>query len=528
MSIGRVGGQGFEAPEAASASAEGATSGAAEASLGSEALRQAALDGVASGEATIGLGARGEAARIVQQSLQSLGYLSGKLDGVYGRGTQSAVAAFQKANGLTPSGTVDRETLLALDRALQVGAKKISPGPKPNEIVFLGMGVGADYELQELKKNAATSGGVLGIVDSKAGDDKLSFTVGGKLKTYDLATGAGVDAFVRDIGLSGPKAKEVAEIIKGADEDAKDEAAQLCRAFAEAERGERTIERLVLSGHSVGSGVWGDANGYFDYDTLEAITRAFPKAAREVEDFMVQGCYSGSQSNMELYKAMFPNLKTAFAYVHSAPGSYSGSTVHEKIWEAATRGHDPSKVERNMVKGTRKGENVSTWNEVSGFESDEPPRPLAELKSDLAAAKPIFERFYSGEAAVEDTQQGPLRDYYNKIQRVLGSPDLPEAERAQYEALRDQAIRLNFYDASVKGKFQSAHAAKIRDGFAALGLPAPDFSKLSRKEALEKIAEFERKLGSKSPKPAAAQALLPLLTGGLRDLDRRQIPETWV
>jgi peptidoglycan hydrolase-like protein with peptidoglycan-binding domain len=524
-----IGGIGSNRPEWERDQAAAAAGGAPVVSLGSEQLRGApALAGVARGDETVAIGARGDAARAVQAALIATGFLSGRADGIFGRGTQGAVAAFQKARGLSPSGEVDAETLAALDQALQFGAKKQAPGAAPkNDIVFLGMGDNAGYELDQLRKYAST--GVVGITDSRAGDDKLTFSVGGRMKTYDLATDAGVESYVKDIGLSGAKAKEVAGIIKGAQADARDEAAQLCRAFAEAERGERTIERLILSGHSVGGGVWGDSNGYFDYESLQKITRAFPGAARQVEDFMVQGCYSGSERNMDLYKAMFPNLKTAFAYVHSAPGSYSGSVDHEKKWEAATRGHDPSKVQRDMVKGTRKGENVATWNAVSGYQSDEAPRPVAELKRELDQAKPTYDRFFSGESAVTDTQAGPLRDYYNKIQRVLGSPELPAAERPKYEAMRDTTIRLNFYDATIKGKFQQANAAKIAAGFAAVGIsPAPDFAKLSRKDALAQIAAFERKLDAMPTKPAAAVALRPLLTDGLRDLKPSAIPQSWV
>lgn len=77
-----------------------------------------ALAGVANGSATIGFGARGDGAKAIQEGLKKLGFLNGVADGIFGRGTQSGVAAFQRSAGMTPSGEVDQATLAALDKKL--------------------------------------------------------------------------------------------------------------------------------------------------------------------------------------------------------------------------------------------------------------------------------------------------------------------------------------------------------------------------------------------------------------------------
>lgn len=46
-------------------------------------------------------GSSGEEVKKIQQKLKDWGYYKGNVDGVYGSKTQSAVKAFQKANGLT-------------------------------------------------------------------------------------------------------------------------------------------------------------------------------------------------------------------------------------------------------------------------------------------------------------------------------------------------------------------------------------------------------------------------------------------
>ncbi len=530
MSVGGVGGRADREPVGTGVGPQVPAGGtdAAAVEVGSDLFRaQPELAAVASGAATIEFGARGDSARALQEGLKRLGYLSGNADGVFGRRTQSALAEFQRANGLAPSGVFDQATAAALDRALQLGATRRPAGaPRPNEIVFVGMGDHAAHEIAELRRVA--QGGVQGIADSRAGDDKVALQVGGRTKTYDLDAEAGVREFVKDIGLSGAKAAEVAAIIAGAGRDAKDEIALTIKAFAEAERGQRTLERLVLSGHSVGSGVWGDSNGMFDLDKLARIAGAFPNAARQVEDFLIQGCYSGQERHMDQFQSMFPNLKTAMAYTGSAPGTYSGATVHEARWERATRGRDPGALDRDLFLGTRKGENVAVWNRTDGYQSANPPRSLVQLRTAVETRQPDFDAFFRGDRNVEDTQSGPLREYYSAVQALLGSRELPAAERPRLEAARDQTIRLIFYDARIKGKFQQAHTAAIREGFAAVGLPAPDFSRLSRREALAKIAEFERALAERNPKPGAAQALLPLLTEGLRDLSPSRIPANWV
>lgn len=49
-------------------------------------------------------GSRGDEVRILQTELKNLGYYSGKIDGIYGKGTVNAVKAFQRKNGLKADG----------------------------------------------------------------------------------------------------------------------------------------------------------------------------------------------------------------------------------------------------------------------------------------------------------------------------------------------------------------------------------------------------------------------------------------
>lgn len=66
-------------------------------------------------------GASGAAVKTLQRALASAGYSTGTVDGSYGPATKSAVAAFQRAHGLTADGVAGPKTLAALAAALRQG-----------------------------------------------------------------------------------------------------------------------------------------------------------------------------------------------------------------------------------------------------------------------------------------------------------------------------------------------------------------------------------------------------------------------
>ncbi|MHC4829097.1 MAG: peptidoglycan-binding domain-containing protein [Planctomycetota bacterium] len=475
------------------------------------------LTRVAEGAATLARGSGGEPVKRVQQALIQSGYDLGRwgADGDFGGTTERVIAQFQGDKGLPRTGVIDKRTMLALDSTM--------PATR-NDIVFLGMGDHAIYEVRDLEKRSD----IVGITDNPAGDDQVTLTIDGAEQTFDLTTDAGIDAFVATLGVTGARAAEIGGLIRSAGSDTRDETALLVKAFHEAESGERTIERLVLSGHSVGTGVWGDHNGMFRLSLLEDVMTAFPTAAAQVQDFMIAGCYSNSERHVEQFRDMMPNLKSIWAYGDSAPGSWTGAMIHNAIWEEASRGDNPGDVERSAASGTRKGEYVATWNIDDGFQGIAPQRPLAELQADIQSGQATYDSYFDGTEEVLDTQDGPLRDHYRLIQATLGHPDLPAGERAGLETQRDTTIRLIYFTATIGGRFQDTHGTAVSAGYQALGLPAPDFSSLTRKQALTEIAGFETALASANPKPAAATEVLALLTDGLRDLSTEHVPNTWV
>jgi len=60
------------------------------------------------------VGSKGKGVKALQTRLQELGYLTGKIDGSFGKGTAQAVADFQKASGLPADGVASLKTLYML------------------------------------------------------------------------------------------------------------------------------------------------------------------------------------------------------------------------------------------------------------------------------------------------------------------------------------------------------------------------------------------------------------------------------
>ncbi len=451
-----------------------------------------------------------------------------------------------QANGVSVAALVEANRgaypqLATNPNALQVGWRLTVPGtnrptegttpaaagwaPRTNnDVLMVGVNEGATHEASALRSRGVN---VTLVKDAAVNDQITTRDASGHTQTHKLDTPEGARSFALTLGLPAEQTAKIAELIHGAGHDIRDELAQLTQVWAQAERGSQMPSRMVLSGHSTGRSVWGDGNGSLEFGTLAKLAEAMPKAARSVQDLHLSACYSGGQGLMEQYRSIFPNAKTIWAYTGSAPGAHSGATAHQSRWESATRG-DAASLDRAIAERTRKGENVAVWSAERGYLDGRPPAALDDVRRDVDAGRATFERFSRGDEAVRDPGSGPLRDHYNQIQRLLQHPELPRAERPALEASRDATIRLLYFTKHVAPRFQETHGTAIREGFSSLGLPAPDFSRLSRADALRVISDFERAASSATAVPGAAARLAPLLTEGLRELKAARIPDAWI
>jgi N-acetylmuramoyl-L-alanine amidase len=110
-------------------------------------------------------GSLGSGVAALQETLQTLGYYTARVDGDFGPLTDKAVREFQSAAGLVPDGIVGPLTWAALDRATQVSRGKT--GPLRGRLIVVDAG----------------HGGVEPGAISAWGDKEKNFTLGLALKT---------------------------------------------------------------------------------------------------------------------------------------------------------------------------------------------------------------------------------------------------------------------------------------------------------------------------------------------------------
>lgn len=386
-------------------------------------------------------------------------------------------------------------------------------------IVYLGLNPDVAHEVGELRRYTGAS---IDLIAPGPRADQITY----RGATYDLAEDEGIRRFARALGLEGARAEAFLAAMGTVGEGARDEAAQLVLRLADAELGLRKVERLVISGHNLGTGPWGDGNGQLPWSALGGLVAVFPNAARQVEDLFVAACYSGGEAAMDEYQAMFPKLATIWAYDGSAPGAASGAAVHLARWERATRGHREP-VDRQVALGTRKGEFVAVWTEGAGYQSGTPAVPLAQAEARYLQTADLVPLYLSGERKVEDPQQGPLRTHYARIQHLLGRRDLAPDTKARLSVERGQVARLLFFD-RVKDLFLASYGGEIDRAHQSLGLAPPDLRRADRADSLVVIRRYQEVLSAQGHSTPEQERVQTLLTEGLRDLSPAWIPETWI
>ena len=434
--------------------------------------------------------------------------------------TQTSTSSTSSASSL--GGSDESQELVGNQAIIDIIKAQNSPtgqrelNPNKNGIVFLGFNTYAHDEANHL--NRINTGG--GAVSAKPGREQDKISSGGV--TYDLQTVEGVASFIATLGLDDQKAVRAAEFLFDIGDEARDEMAQFIQILSQAEMGERDIDRMVLSGHSVGSQLWGDHNGEVTFKELSELFELFPNAAGQVEHLMLSACYSGGEAKMSQYQEMFGNVDSVMAYHGSSPGTWSGAMDHMTRWERVTdKGDDPGGVDPSVARGLRKAENVSTWNSVDGYQGDK-PMSVYELQRELDSRETVYQSHFDGQQEVADSQTGPLRDYYNLVQRALANPEFPSGATQELERRRDVTIRL-LYFGLISSKFQDHYGSQLQAGIRGAGLAVPDFNQLGRKGSLDFITELAAAGGD-----GATATALDLLQRGLRDLTEEVIPTSWV
>lgn len=142
-----------------------------------------------SGESTSGAlkkGDSGESVRVLQQKLIDLGYLTGKADGQFGSGTESALKAFQRAQGLSADGVAGSATMTALDKANAQDDEPSSSAPEADPAALLKKGDSGE-SVRALQNSLIVLGYLTGEADGQYGSATkaavMAFQAASGLKT---------------------------------------------------------------------------------------------------------------------------------------------------------------------------------------------------------------------------------------------------------------------------------------------------------------------------------------------------------
>ena len=380
----------------------------------------------------------------------------------------------------------------------------------PTAIGYIGMNPQAWKEVRGLKKRTRD------IVIASLDDPEAA---------KDLATPEGRIGYVMTTlginpALSLTRFIDVWAAIEAADPDAREQVAALMKMFQCAEAGKYVLERLVMSGHSNGIELWGEAEGenkpgkILLARELENITKLFPAAAGQVEDIMFSACFSANA--IHLVARVFLNLQTAWGYAAFSPSIQSGSIGHIATWEKKTRG------EAEPGKRDKRGSSA-IWTRDEGFVVGDPANtPVATLVFQANRLAGYVRRQRDGQDALD---QGILRQYYTTIQQIIAHPETTADTLAAAEQIRDWTLRLRFWK-KVCEEFEKAYSDKITAAYAEIGSEAPDFASLSTSALLAHIAQYDTASSGKDA-PAALDFRVKALQG-LWDLDPAYLPSEWI
>jgi hypothetical protein len=318
-----------------------------------------------------------------------------------------------------------------------------------------------------------------------------------------------------------PRWDKASEVLKQANPHLREQLADLMRWFNKAEKGEITLDRLVLSGHSNGVELWGESEVgqqsqpgtmLIDRD-LHGIADVFPKAAAQVEDIMFSACFSINA--VLLVIKVFPNLKTAWSYSNFSPNVEQGSPEHVGEFAKATEGAG------TLTKANRRGSSA-LWTREKGFVVGDPS---------LAAAGPLYTEALRKFREIAEPMldgSGPdltspqLMPVYLAIQQMMAHPGTPADRKERAEHVMQIVLRLRFWPV-IRERFGAEYHDKLQPAYDALGMTQPEWKGLTRKALREHVEGVMKALESKPDATSFKPLLEQYLVKGILGLDDKTV-----
>jgi hypothetical protein len=394
-----------------------------------------------------------------------------------------------------------------------VAAPTTAP-PGGGNILYIGMNSYAP-EVAALK---ARYGGTRTKVTTitRAEDSTQAVTSKG---TFDLTADAGVDGFAGALGLDAGHAKSVGDLLKAAPNTDRDDMAHVIDVYAQTDGdGKDRMSRVVLSGHSYGTLIYGHAEAsgsptsHLQFDFLVKLAGLFPNAAAQTRHLIVSSCLAGSEENVRrFFLPAYPNLITFTGYTMFSPTG-QGSASEISNWSA--------KTDSNPTKLAKPADGKANW--ASGVYQGDSPLSATETMTNLRADEPKFNEYLSGARADPTPHVGWLTNYYAQARGADLRPTEiagPDHDYAHLHA--EQSFRLRYWAAQV-ANFWKTYGAKVQAGYGTA--PFPHYGTISRKDAVKAIADFPGLAAGGAAEKAEA---LRLLTA-LQDLDEKVMSADWL
>jgi hypothetical protein len=314
--------------------------------------------------------------------------------------------------------------------------------------------------------------------------------------TNELSTPRAVRDFVQTLaaqkGLTLPQCEKLERVLLGEVASGRDELAKMAAVWATAEGGAAVPSRLVLSGHSSYGMLWGDHDvGTIRLEAVRDLGKIFPKAAAQIEDVHISGCFSEDQvQHAERWTESFPNLKTIWAYGGFSPKPAAGDLA---AWQAATLGRT-TRLSEGLVASHG---SATAWSIGGGIAHA--TASVEERRQLVEEADRHFDAYFTGSARIPDPHDPAADRDYGAYQMLASHREATPDERRVAGERGAQMLRLRFWESSVRGEIASRYGAQINDALTNAGLAPVDFHALSRKDALAVIDRYRDVKGSLGP-----------------------------
>ncbi len=387
--------------------------------------------------------------------------------------------------------------------------RKLAPPPPFGNILYVGMN-NADPEVKALLGRYKGTPVAVTVVKGTAEETAATIGTGA---TFDLSGDPGMDALAAALTTDTSKQAALKTLLKSQSASDRDDLAHVMKVYADTEAdGKDRMMRVVLSGHSGGSGVFG-STGEVYFKALVQLASIFPKAANQTKHVIVAGCHTGDETTiLDYYVKAFPSVLTVWAWWDACPTG-PGAAAAIVRWAGLTE-HGETRI-------PAQGGGMATYSGglYSGAPSGKasPATVLASIRSDDAR----FEEYFNGTRADPSPHGGWVESYYGRVFTAARRADITGADHDEMELKRQRALLLRYWK-NVAKNFWKANGSVITKGYGMATVP--DYPNLTRKDTLAAIAALLKTTTATGTERDAAEARLL----GLKTLDPALVPESMV